>query len=156
MKMRALILALLLTTVVFGQNFNKRNIVGVWEISSVKTNGFVSFGTEIGKERREVWTLVFNRHGRLKVQETGKVYNFEVVSGKLKIYESKVYKNGYVVKRKNRYDLMEMSGRLEGCSVVKTTVKKLTGIKKKNGFKMCKIEEMPTPTYQRGIEDYKF
>jgi len=27
---------------------------------------------------------------------------------------------------------------------------------KTNGFKMCKIEEMPTPTYQRSIEDYKF
>ena len=154
--MRTLILTLLLTTVLFGQSFNKRSILGVWEISSVKTNGFVSFGTEIGKERREVWTLMFNRHGRLKVQETGKVYNFEIVSGKLKIYETKVYKNGYKVKRKNRYDLMEMTGRLEGCHVVKTTVKKLTGIKKKQGFKMCKIEEMPTPTYQRGIEDYKF
>ena len=74
----------------------------------------------------------------------------------MKTYETKVYKNGYKVKRKNRYDLMEMTGHLEGCHVVKTITKKLTGMKKKEGFKMCKIEEMPTPTYQRGIEDYKF
>ena len=65
-------------------------------------------------------------------------------------------KNDYVVKRKNRYDLMQITGHLAGCHVVKTITKKLTGIKKKEGFKMCKIEEMPKPTYQRGIEDDKF
>jgi len=154
--MKILLMALLFSISVYAQSFSERTILGVWEISSVKTNGFISFGTEIGKERREVWTLMFNRHGRLKVQETGKVYNFEVIGGKLKIYETKVYKNGYKIKRKNRYDLMQITGRLEGCYVVKTTVKKLTGIKKKEGFKMCKVEEMPTPTYQRSIEDYKF
>ena len=92
----------------------------------------------------------------MKVQERGRVYNYEIVGGDLKIYETRVGYNGWVTKRKNHYDLMYISGNYEGCKVVKTKVKKITGMKKKEGFKMCKIEEMPTPTYQRGIEDYKF
>ena len=154
--MRLLLATLLFTLTLSAQSFSERTILGVWQISSVKTNGFISFGKEIGKERRETWTLIFNREGRLKVQETGTVYNYEIVGGKLKIYETRVGYNGWETKRKNLYDLMQIDGRYEGCYVVKTKVKKITGIKKKDGFKMCKVEEMPTPTYQRGIEDYKF
>jgi len=154
--MRFLLVSILLTLSLHAQNFTQHSLLGVWKISSTKANGFISFGKDIGKQRREAWTLIFNREGRLKVQETGSVYNYEVVKGKLKIYMTRVAYNGYVTKRKNQYDLMKITGRYEGCLVVKTEVKKITGIKKKDGFKMCKLEEMPVPTYQRGIEDYKF
>ncbi len=154
--MRFLLITLLLSLTLQAQSFSQRSILGVWQISSPKANGFVSFGKDIGRERREAWTLIFNREGRLKVQETGSVYNYEIVGGKLKIYMTRVGYNGYITKRKNQYDLMQITGRYEGCFIVKTVVKKITGIKKKDGMKMCKLEEMPTPTYQRGIEDYKF
>ena len=154
--MRFLLMSLLLTLSLHAQSFSQHSILGVWKISSQSANGFISFGKDIGTQRREAWTLIFNREGRLKVQETGSVYNYEIVGGKLKIYMTRVGYNGYITKRKSQYDLMQITGRFEGCPVVTTTVKKITGIKKKKGIKMCKIEEMPRPTYQRGIEDYKF
>ena len=154
--MKLLITTLLLTLSLNAQSFSQRSIEGIWEISSVRSNGFINFGKDIGKDRREHWTLIFNREGRLKVVERDRIYNYEIVGGKLKIYETRIGYNGWVTKRKNQYDLMQISGRFEGCYVVKTTVKKITGMKKKEGFKMCKIEDAPKPTYQRGIEDYKF
>ena len=154
--MRFILVSLVFTISLYAQSFTQRAILGVWQISSPKANGFIAFGKDIGRERREAWTLIFNREGRLKVQETGAIYNYEVVRGKLKIYTTRVGYNGYITKRKNQYDLMKIAGRFEGCLIVKTEVKKIPGLKKKEGFKMCKLEEMPTPTYQRGIEDYKF
>jgi len=154
--MRLLLIALFLTLTLQAESFSSRTILGVWQISSLSPNGFIYFGKDIGKERRESWTLMFNREGRLKVQETGSIYNYEVVSGKLKIYMTRVGYNGHISKRKNQYDLMEITSHFEGCPLVKVKIKKITGVKRKEGFKMCKVEEMPTPTYQRGIEDYKF
>ena len=154
--MRFLLMSLLLISTLQAQSFSQRSMLGVWKISSVKANGFVSFGKDLGRNRGEVWTLIFNREGRLKVENTGRVYNYEIVGGKLKIYMTRVSSTGYVSKRKNQYDLMEITGRYEGCYVVKTVVKKINGVKRKEGFKMCKFEEIPTPTYNRGIQDYRF
>ena len=44
--MKALLVALLLSVAAFGQSFNKSTITGVWEISSTKTNGTISFGKD--------------------------------------------------------------------------------------------------------------
>jgi len=90
------------------------------------------------------------------VQETGTIYNYEVIQGDLVIYETKVYKNGYEIKQKQRYDRMQIMGRIEGCSLVKTVTKKIIGIKKKEGFKMCKTEDLTQPMYQRNMSDYTF
>jgi len=154
--MRFLLMSLLLTLTLQAQSFTQRSILGVWYISSAKANGFISFGKDLGRTRGQVWTLLFNREGRLKVQETGTVYHYEITGGSLKIYMSRVGYNGYVTKRKNQYDLIQITGKYEGCALVKTVVKKINGVKKKEGFKMCKIEEIPTPTYQRNINDYRF
>ena len=154
--MRFLLISLLLSLSLQAQSFSERTILGVWKIASQKPNGRIWFGKDFGRKKGESWTLVFNREGRLKVEETGTVYNYEIVDGKLKIYMTRVSYNGYIKKRKDQYDLMEITGRFEGCPVVKTTVKNMNGIKKKEGIKMCKIENMPIPTYQRDIQDYKF
>jgi len=154
--MRFIFITLLLTLSLQAQNFSQRTILGIWQISSVNANGFIYFGKDLGHERREVWTLIFNRGGLLKVENTGTIYNYEIVGGKLKIYMTRVGYNGYISKRKNQYDLMEITDRFEGCHLVKTTIKKINGVKRKEGFKMCKIEDMPTPTYQRDLEDYRF
>jgi len=40
------------------QGFSQKRMYGTWEISSPKTNGIVSFGKDIGKERRNHWHLL--------------------------------------------------------------------------------------------------
>ncbi|QOY53245.1 hypothetical protein [Candidatus Sulfurimonas baltica] len=138
------------------QNFTKQNLLGSWELSSAKLNQIVSFGKYIGKNRNEVLELLFNPQGLMKVVSTGDVYNYEVVQGQLKIYETKVYRNNYQIKRKSRYDLMKIVGSFEGCEVVKIVEKKIPGYKQKYDLKMCKTSNLPQPTYQSEISRYKF
>ncbi|MCK5666219.1 MAG: hypothetical protein KAI17_22165 [Thiotrichaceae bacterium] len=154
--MRFVLIVGLLVLTLQAQSFSQKRMYGVWQISSPKTNGIVSFGKDIGKERRNRWHLIFNKEGLLKVQETGSIYNYEVIDGALVIYETKVYRQGYKIKQKHRYDRMQIAGRIEGCLLVKTVTKKIVGIKKKGGFKMCKTEEFPQPMYQRNMSDYSF
>ncbi len=154
--MRIIVISLLLSFSLFAANFTQSNMPGVWEISSPKSNGTISFGKDIGKQRGDVWQLLFNPQGKLKVLNTGSVYNYEIVSGKLKIYETKVYKNNYQVKQKHRYDLMQITKRFEGCHIMKVRTKKIMGLKKKEGLKICKVEAYPQPTVQRSSSDYRF
>ncbi|QOY50946.1 hypothetical protein [Candidatus Sulfurimonas baltica] len=138
------------------QNFTKENLLGMWEISSAKINKTVAFGNYIGKERNEVLELLFNTQGQMKIVKTAEVYNYEVVQGQLKIYDTKIYRNGYKVKRKNRYDLFKIIGSFEGCDLVKLMEKKIPGYNPKRDLKMCKISGMPQPTYESDISNYKF
>ena len=138
------------------QNFTKENLLGAWELSSVKLNQSVSFGKYVGRERNEVLQLLFNPQGLMKVLSTGDVYNYEIVQGQLKIYETKVYKNNYQIKQTNRYDLMQIVGESDGCEVVKIVKKKIPGYKSANDLKMCKISNMPQPTYQSDVSQYRF
>ena len=69
----------------------------MWELSSVKINSIVAFGTYLGKERGEVLKLVFNPQGRVKVLNTNDIYNYEVQNGELKIYQTKVYIDNYKI-----------------------------------------------------------
>jgi len=138
------------------QNFTKQNLLGTWELSSAKLNKTVVFGNYIGKERNEVLELLFNPHGLLKVVKTGEVYNYEILQGQLKIYETKLYKNGYKVRRKNQYDLFKIIGSVDSCQKVKLLKKKIPGYNPKRDLKMCKISEYPRPTYQENISKYKF
>lgn len=152
-----LITILLLTLISLqAQNFTKQNLLGMWEISSAKINKSVAFGNYIGKERNEVLELLFNPQGLMKIVKTGEVYNYEVVQGQLKIYETEVYRNNYKIKRKNRYDLFKIIGSIEGCKRVKLMKKKIPGYNPKRDLKMCKTSNLPQPTYQESITKYKF
>ena len=87
--MRLLVIILLTLTALQAQSFSKQKLLGSWELSSVKLNSFISFGKYIGKQRGEVLKLVFNQQGRVKVINTGDIYNYEILNGDLKIYETK-------------------------------------------------------------------
>ena len=88
--------------------------------------------------------------------QTSEVYNYEVVQGELKIYETKEYKNGYKVRRKSQYVLFKIVGRVDGCLEVKLTKKKIPGYKPKRNLKMCKLSNFPEPTYQESVSKYRF
>ena len=143
-------------TTLQAQNFSKQKLLGSWELSSVKLNSFVAFGKYIGTQRGETIELVFNQQGRVKVLQTGDVYNYEVINGELKIYETKIYRNNYKVKNKHRYDLFRVVGEFEGCDKVKVVKKKIGGYTSRHKLKMCKISNLPQPTYQESISKYKF
>jgi hypothetical protein len=155
-NMKLLILFTLLYSSIFAQEFSKSNILGFWEFSSAKPNSSISFGKYIGQKRGEVLTIAFNPQGRLKVLSTGDVYNYEIINGELKIYESKFYNNNYEIKQKNRYDLMQIVGQVEGCYEVQVIKKKIPGLKSRDNYKACKIQEFPQPTVQVSPQDYKF
>lgn len=154
--MKQLLLICLTLATLQAQSFSKQRLLGLWELSSSKLNSSVSFGKYLGKTRNEVLTLRFNPQGLMKVDTTGDVYNYEVISGQLKIYDSKIYRNNYIVKRKSRYDLFKIVGNVDGCLRVKVMKKKIPGYTSRNDLKMCKISPYPRPTYQDNISNYRF
>ena len=154
--MKQLLLLLLTLVTLQAQNFSKHSLEGSWTLSSAKLNNFVAFGTYIGTQRSEVLELAFNAEGRVKVLPIGDVYNYEVINGQLKIYESKFYTNNYEVKNKNRYDLFKIVGTVDGCQEVKVMKKKIPGYTSRNNLKMCKTANLPQPTYQESISKYRF
>lgn len=154
--MKYLLLFITLASIINAQNFSKQTLLGEWELSSAKLNTAVFFGRYVNKHRNSTLTLLFNKTGFLKVAETGEVYNYEVVKGELKIYETKEYKNGYKVRRKSQYDLFKIVGRVDGCLEVKLTKKKIPGYKPNRNLKMCKLSNAPVPTYQENVSKYRF
>jgi len=154
--MRLLLIILFTLSTLQAQSFSQQKLLGSWELSSVKSNSFISFGKYIGKQRGEVLELTFNQQGRVKVVNTGDIYNYEVINGDLKIYETKVYKNNYKIKNKYRYDLFRIVGNFEGCDKVKVVKKKIMGYTSRHKLKMCKISNLPKPIYQESILKYKF
>ena len=154
--MKKILLMLLTLVTLQAQNFSKNTLLGSWELSSVKLNATVAFGKYLGKQRGEVLELLFNSQGRVKVLSSGDVYNYEVQNGQLKIYETKVYKNNYKIKNKNRYDLFKIVANFEGCKEVKVVKKKIPGYTSRYNLKMCKISKLPQPTYSESISKYRF
>jgi len=154
--LKIIILLLFTLLTLNAQNFSKRTLLGEWKLASAKLNSTVFFGRYIGKQRNGTITLLFNKTGFLKVAETGEVYNYDVVQGQLKIYETKEYKYGYKMRRKSQYDLFKIVGRVDGCFEVKLTEKKIPGYKPKRNLKMCKLSNFPQPTYQERISKYRF
>jgi len=154
--MKYLLLLITLTSIINAQSFSKQTLLGEWELSSAKLNSAVFFGRYVSKHRNSTLTLLFNKTGFLKVAQTGEVYNYDVVQGELKIYETKEYKYGYKVRRKSQYDLFKIVGRVDGCLEVKLTKKKIPGYKPKRNLKMCKLSNFPQPTYQENISKYRF
>ena len=154
--MRTLFIALLLFNNLFGAGFSKHMLLGSWEISSSKSNSFVSFGKYIGTKRNETLQLLFNPRGFVKVVETGDVYNYEVENHKLKIYETRVTRHGYQIRYKNRYDLFQIIGSVDGCLKIKVVKKKIQGLRPKEALKMCKISNYPRATYRDNIDKYDF
>ena len=152
MKKAFVCVLLLWQTVGFAGEFTKSGLVGVWEVSSKDPNGFVTFGKDFTTRRGESFTLVFNRRGKVKNATTGTLYDYEVVNGKLKIYQTKSYRDGYRIKDKRHYDLWAMDGLYEGCSVAKVVKKKMVGFYDEEGYKWCKIQDAPRPT----VESYDY
>jgi len=149
--MKFIILTLIaITSVLNAQSFN--NITGTWYITSPKEYKSVSFANDRNGERGGKLTLEFNREGKIRVNESGKIYAYRVKSGKLQIAKDR---RQFDLKRKNRWDIIKVIGRLDnGCLHVKYEKKGLGGYSARDGYKMCKIEDMPKPTYVR--EPYKF
>lgn len=154
--MKFIVLVLITLVSLNAQSFSKQGLLGTWEISTAKPNKPIAFGNYIGKKRNEALTLLFNPQGQMKVVETGEVYNFETVQGQLKIYDTKIYKNNYQIKRKNRYDLFKVIGSYEGCHLAKLMAKKIPGYNPKRDLKMCKISNYPQATYQENISKYSY
>jgi len=154
---KILLTVLLLSTInlLQAKNLTKNYILGTWEISSIKENNFTSFGVDFSTQRGLAYSLVFNRKNRVKNTTTGTIYEYELIKNNIKIYLSKTYKNGYKIKHKNKYDLLTVVGEIEGCLKVKITTKKLQGYYHKRGYKLCKIENHPIPTYT-SKKDYNF
>jgi len=98
--LKIILFIILLVNIIYASSYSKQNIVGVYEVSSLKLNGFTSFGKEFSKNRGEIYTLIFNRTGEVKNQTTSAIYNYEVTNGELKIYQTKTYKDNY--KRRSR------------------------------------------------------
>jgi hypothetical protein len=141
-----IILVLLSFVVIVGADvFTKSNILGVWEVSSLKLHGFTSFGEDFSRKRGRTYTLLFNKKGEVKNKTTSSIYNYEILNGQLKIYKTKTYRNGYTIKDTRNYDLLEISGAYENCYNVKIVKKKLRGYYKKEGYKWCKAQEYPQP-----------
>jgi hypothetical protein len=61
--MKNIILIILLSLTLQTQPYTKQSILGVWEVSSLKLNGFTSFGKEFSTNRGETYTLLFNKRG---------------------------------------------------------------------------------------------
>ncbi len=152
--MKYLLLLIALTNIINAQNFSKQKLLGSWELSAAKVNQTIAFVHYIGKKRNEVLTLLFNPQGQMKVVNTGEIYNYETPKGALQIYETKVYRGDYVVKRKNHYDLFKIIGTVEGCYRVKLIEKKIPGYNPHRDMKMCKISNLPEPTYQESVSKY--
>ena len=138
-----IIYIILIAITLNAQVFTKNNILGVWEVSSLKHNGFTSFGSEFSRSRGETYTLVFNKKAKVKNQTTNTIYNYEIANGKLKIYKSKKYKYGNVIKDKRHYDLFKINSSYENCFKVKIIKKKIPGYYKRAGYKWCKVQEYP-------------
>ena len=143
-------------TLTYAQSFSRSLLVGQWEISSVKPNGFVSFGVDISTSRGDSYTLLFNKTGEVKNETTGEVYNYELQGGNLKIYKTCTYSHGNKFKEKYRYDLLRITQRYEGCLLVKIVRKKMVGYNDKKGYKWCKVEEYPQPVYTSPVQKYRF
>jgi len=148
---KLILMTLLLSIILQAQSFTKDNILGVWELSSKKLNGFTSFGKEFSENRGESYTLVFNKKGLVKNVTTGAIYNYEIINGNLRIYQTKIYNNNYKVKDTRHYDLWTIDGSYEGCILAKIKVKKMMGYYRKEGYRFCKLEEYPQPTFQSSI-----
>ena len=154
--MKTIILSLILsfTTILQAQSFSKNNILGVWEVSSKKMQGFTSFGKEFSTTRGQSYILIFNKQGLVKNKTTGSIYNYEIINHQLKIYQTKIYKYNLKKKDKKHYDLWTITGDYENCSLAKVVKKKLTGYYRKDGYKWCKIQNYPQPTFKS--EDFNF
>jgi len=146
---------LLTTTLLTATQFTKNNILGAWSISSLKANGFTSFGDDFSTKRAESYHLLFNRTGEVKNLTTGKIYNYEIVNGVLKIYKTKIYHNNFIYRDKRHYDLFKIISDYENCSKVIIIKKKLPGYYLKAGYKWCKEADYPLNT-TKSNENYSF
>jgi len=153
--LKNIILIILFTLTIQAQPYTKQSILGVWEVSSLKLNGFTSFGKEFSTNRGETYTLLFNKRGFVKNITTGSIYNYEIINHQLKIYQTKTYKYGNQVKDTRHYDLWKISGTFENCYKSKIIKKKMTGSYRKNGYKWCKIQEYPQPI-SASVANYNF
>jgi len=150
-----IIFLFLLSFYLNAQQYTSKNISGAWEVSSLKLNGFTSFGKEFSTNRGETYTLFFNKRGLVKNQTTNTIYNYEIINGELKIYQTKIYNYENQVKDTKHYDLWKISGTFENCYKSKIIKKKMTGPYRKEGYKWCKVQDYPQPVLIN-TQDYNF
>ena len=154
--MKKLIFIILISVISLNaQVFTKGNILGVWKVSSIKPQGFTSFGKEFSKNRSETYTLLFNRQGFVKNKTTNTIYNYDIINNQLRIYQTKTYRNNYQIKNKKRFDLWQISDTFENCYKAEIKTKKLGGYYNKQGYKWCKIQGLPKPIIYLK-EDFNF
>ena len=152
--MKKIILAILMVSTMLSAS-SLRNIYGTWVITSLDERGTTVFGKDVERNRGGEFTLEFNKQKRVQVVEKGSVYEFAVKGNKLYISDKKRYlQNGMRYNKKYHVDILTESGRRGNCIVVKYTQKGLNGYYRKEGYKMCKVENYPQPTYTR--QPYKF
>lgn len=152
--MKKTLLLILVSLTLYAESYTRQAILGVWEVSSLKLNGFPAFGKEFSKERGEVYTLLFSQNNKVKNKNTGTIYNYKIVGGNLKIYQTKTYKNNYQVKDKKHFDLWKISGSFENCYKSKIIKKKIPGYYRKECYKWCKVQDYPQATYT--TQEYNF
>jgi len=128
------------------------NMAGTWTFGSPKGDRSITFGKDRGRQKGSEFTLEFNRQGKVRINETGSVYFYRMKNGQLELTDKR---KNFDLNRKNRIDVLRFSGSLDnGCKLMKYTNKGMGGSTSKRGYRMCKVESFPQPTYQR--EPYKF
>ena len=153
--MKKMVFLITMTAYLFGFQINLQLITGEWVIEGYKPNQTIYFADYIGKKRNETLTLFFNRRGKVKVIETGKIYNYEITNGKLKVYKSRFYGNNHEVKERSRYNLLTFTPLPDGCYRMKTVVQKMPlSISRKEGVKICKTSNYPVATTQVSRERF--
>lgn len=136
--MKLVLFLLLFIQIVQAQTLSKHKLLGSWELSSMKENSFVVFGTYIGTTRGESIKLVFQRNNKVKVFPSGDVYEYELQNSQLKIYQlRKAYNNK--LKKTHHYDLFSLQNMHNGCYSLKILKKKIVGYNPHKKLKMCEF-----------------
>ena len=141
MKFIGLLLALSL--ILSADNFG--DMKGTWKVSSLEYGKSVTFGKDRNRERGGSIIVSFNREQALV--DNGRNYFYRVYLGMLQITDKEI---NFERDRHNRIDTLKIMGTLRGgCKQVKYMKKGLGGSYYKKGYRMCKIENYPSPVYIR-------
>jgi hypothetical protein len=126
------------------------NIYGTWVMTSKYERSTTVFGKDIEHNRGGELTLEFNKQNKVRVNETGSIYYFYVKNGKLYFSDKKSYiRNSSQYGKKYHIDVLKQTKSNGNCIIVKYDKKGLNGYYKKEGYKMCKVENHPQPTFNQ-------
>ena len=153
--MKIFFLFFLMLQLLEAQHISKRQLLGNWEFSPLKSRDFVSFGNYVGTQRGESLELLFNKANRVKVLTTDDIYAYEILRDSLKIYKlRKTHNNKW--KKTHKYDTFKIVGKQDGCYILKVSKKKIIGVNTRKPFKMCKTSNYPQSLYTHSASEYEF